>query len=369
MTAASILDPVHRAAGARFAGEAPGSPLLTYGDVPAEYKAGVEGCALFDATGRGALDMGGDDRLEFCHRILANTVRGLEPGQGNRQLLLSPKGKVLADFELRFEADRFRLSTEPGAAPALAQALDMFLFADKVELTDVTGEHTPLDLCGPKAGEVLSAVLGPLPEVSDYGFASLDHGGMPVELSRVPVAGSWGWRVDAGPAGTEALWRALCEAGAQPAGIVARDCLRVEAGAAIFGVDITDDVYPQEARLEEAFALDKGCYVGQEVVAKIDTYGGLNKRLVALAVSHDDPVPRGAKLIAWDDKLEKDRELGIVTSWAYSFVLDTGLVLAYVKRRHQAVGTEFKLDGAEGTARVVALPQRAGARPITGEFE
>ena len=369
MTAVSILDSVHRAAGARFAGDAPGAPLLTYGDVPAEYAAGVEGCALFDATDRGALAMGGDDRAEFCHRILANTIRGLEAGQGNHQLLLTAKGKVTADFDLRVEADRYHFTTVPGAAPALAQALDMFLFADAVELTDVSDEHAPLELCGPESASVLKSVLGTLPELDEYGFAELELEGGVVTVTRVPVAGSWGWRVDAGPAGTEALWRALCAAGAQPAGVVAHDCLRVEAGAAIFGADVTDDVYPQEARLEEAFALDKGCYVGQEVVAKIDTYGGLNKRMVGLAVSHDDPVPRGAKLIAWDDKLEKDRELGIVTSWAYSFVLDTGLVLAYVKRRHQAVDTEFKIEGTEATARVVQLPLRAGARPLSGEFE
>ena len=81
-------------------------------------------------------------------------------------------------------------------------------------------------------------------------------------------------------------------------------------------------MYPQEARLESAFSLDKGCYIGQEVVAKIDTYGGLNKRLVALKVSHDDPVARGTRLFRLDEG--EWRDLGVVTSWAYSFVLDTG---------------------------------------------
>ena len=76
-------------------------------------------------------------------------------------------------------------------------------------------------------------------------------------------------------------------------------------------------------------------------MAKIDTYGGLNKRLVALRISHDDPVARGTRLFR-DDEGEW-RDLGVVTSWAYSFVLDTGLVLAYVKRRHQAPGTVFRV--------------------------
>jgi glycine cleavage system aminomethyltransferase T len=92
-------------------------------------------------------------------------------------------------------------------------------------------------------------------------------------------------------------------------------------------------------------------------VAKIDTYGGLNKRLVALRVSHDDPVPRGTAL--WREEGGEWRELGLVTSWAYSFVLDTGLVLAYVKRRHQAPGTTFRLGAGPATASVVELPLRA----------
>src|SRR5204862_1300194 len=102
--------------------------------------------------------------------------------------------------------------------------------------------------------------------------------------------GSPGFRLDAGPEGAIELWRSLVAAGARPTGVVVRDVLRVEGGSALFGVDVDESVYPQEARLESAFSLEKGCYIGQEVVAKIDTYGGLNKRLVALRISHDDPI-------------------------------------------------------------------------------
>ena len=155
-------------------------------------------------------------------------------------------------------------------------------------------------------------------------------------------------RLDAGPEHAEALWRALIAAGAQPAGLVVHDSLRVEAGMAEHGVDVDENVYPQEARLEPAFSLDKGCYIGQEVVAKIDTYGGLNKRMVGLRVSHDDPVPRGTPLLREDGG--EWRELGLLTSWAYSFVLDTGLALGYVKRRHQEPGTTFRLGEGPGEA-------------------
>jgi aminomethyltransferase len=365
----SLLAPLLRSAGARFAGDDDAAPLLTFGDVPAEYRAGVEAAALFDATDRGRVDVSGDDRTDFLHRILSNHVHGLAPGAGNRQLLLTPKGKIQADFELRVEPDRFVLSTPPGSAQALIAGLDMFLFADAVELADASAQSAPLELMGPSADSIVAAAFGVAPSVEPFHCATSELGGLPVTLTRAPVAGSLGWRLDAGPDQVETLWRTLVDAGATPAGLIAHDSLRVEAGAARFGVDVDDQVYPQEARLEEAFALDKGCYIGQEVVAKIDTYGGLNKRLVALSISHDDPLPRGTKLTAHDPERDAVRELGLVTSWAYSFVLDTGLVLAFVKRRHQAVGSRFEIEGRPGVATVVELPIRGGARPLTGDFE
>src|SRR6185295_10652652 len=197
-------------------------------------------------------------------------------------------------------------------------------------------------------------------------FVHADWNG-PLTITRRSVAGSPGLRLDAGPARVTALWRALVEAGAQPAGRIAHDSLRAEALSAEPLVDIDENVYPQEARLESAFSLDKGCYIGQEVVAKIDTYGGLNKRLVALRISHDDPVPRGTRLFR--DEGGEVRDLGVVTSWAYSFVLDSGLALAYVKRRHQAPGTQFTLGDSAATATIVPLPVRQGAITVTGEFE
>jgi len=353
---ASILTDLHRAAegGAELtAGDAP--VLLTYGEVPDEYAAATSGCVVFDHTARGLLEVGGADARAFLHRLLANEVRSLEPGSGNRNLLLSSKGKVQFEFDLAVEEGMLRLSTPPGRAPQLLAALDTYLFAEQVELRDATEEHAPLNLCGPRCAAVARAVVGAVPE-RDHATIAGEFQGAPVRVTALVVAGSPGLRLDAGPELAPALWRALIAAGAAPAGLIAYDILRVEACAAEPGVDVDENVYPQEARLEDAFSLEKGCYIGQEVVAKIDTYGGLNKRLVALRVDHDDPVPRGTRLLLDEDGEERD--LGVVTSWAYSFALDAGLVLAYVKRRHQEPGTAFRLAGDRGRATVVAAPVR-----------
>jgi folate-binding protein YgfZ len=361
----STLLALHRAANARLRDDA--APVLTYGDVPSEYRAGMEGALLFDATDRGAIEVSGADAASFLHRLLSNDVRNLEDGRSQRDLLLSSKGKVLHDFELARERELFRISTTPGTAKALMTALDTYLFSEKVKLADSTATHAPLELCGPAAEATLRKAFNVELPARERAYTRGEFAGAPLVVTRVPIAGSPGFRVDAGPQKSAELWNALVSAGARPGGIVARDILRVEAGRAEPGADIDENVYPQEARLEEAFSLEKGCYIGQEVVAKIDTYGGLNKRLVALKIVHDDPIARGTRLYRQDEG--EWRDLGVVTSWAYSFVLDTGLVLAYVKRRHQKPGTELRVGDGPATATIVPIPVRANAVPVTGEFE
>ncbi len=362
----SILTPLHQAADARFSdGEPP--LLLTYGSVPDEYRAGTEGVLLFDQTDRGRVVARGGERAEFLHRLLANEVRTLAPRAGNRNLLLSPKGKVLFTFDLSVADEEIRLSTPPGHAPALAQALEMYHFSEDVELVDASEDSAPLALVGPGAAAALEKVLTGFEPADPHVTIPARFEDRPVDVVGLPVAGSPGWRVDGGPRLAEELWRALVAAGAVPGGQVVHDILRVEACAADPVADVDDSIYPQEARLEDAFHLEKGCYVGQEVVAKIDTYGGLNKCLVALRVEHDDPVPGGTRLVKTEDG--EARDLGVVTSWAYSFVLDGGLCLGYVKRKHQAAGTEFTLGESGATATVVPMPVRTGAVPVTGEFE
>lgn len=360
-----ILLDLHRAAGARLRDDPAG--VLTYGDVPAEYAAATQGCVLFDATVGGSLEVRGADAVDFLHRITANDVRALAVGRSQRNLLLSSKGKVTHDFEVFRREDSLWISVAASHAKPLADALEMYHFTEKVSFAVASDTHAPLEITGPRAAEIARTVSGLDDIPTNRAFTTSKFSGAPLEIAAVEVAGSSGFRLDAGPENAPALWRALVAAGARPAGVVVHDILRVEACSAAWGADISDAVYPQEARLESAYSLTKGCYTGQEVIAKIDTYGGLNKRLVALRVSHDDPVARGTRLHRLDEG--EWRDLGVVTSWAYSFVLDTGLVLGFVKRRHQTVGTEFRLGDGPATATIVSSPVRTDAVPVTGDFE
>lgn len=351
----SILRDVHEAAGAALIPDpADPVPLLTYGEVPAEYAAAREDCVLLDESARGALRVHGAEAADFLHRLLSNEVRALPVGGGNRQLLLSAKGKVLFEFALRREGeDEFHLSVPPGDAPELAQALDTYHFAEALELVDETERHAPLLVLGPRALLRVEALLGALPPAEPFATIAAELGGAPVVVTHLPAYGSPALRLDSGPERCAELWTALREAGARPAGRIVADILRVEDRVALLHEDVDDGVYPQEARLEDAFSLDKGCYIGQEVVAKIDTYGGLNKLLCTLDVSHDDPLERGTRLYRHDEKTGEWRDLGMVTSWAYSFASDTGRVLAYLKRKHTDAGLVFRVGDGPAEATVV----------------
>lgn len=358
----------HEAAEARLAPAGDSLTLLTYGAVPDEYEAARHGCGLFDQTERSCLSVTGPEAAGFLQRITANDVEGLAAGVGCHNLLLTGKGKVLEDFDVLPQDGGYLLSLAPGRAEGLRDKLDMYLFADQVEMEICTEKHAPVAVCGAQAAEVIHKVLGIQAPTEYLAQGAFEFGGERGVCVHVGVAGSPGWRIDVGPAQVAALWSALTAAGARPAGLIVEDMLRVEAGRARFGTDIDDSMYPQEARLEAAFSLTKGCYVGQEIVAKIDTYGGLNKRLVALQINHDDPVAAGTRLMREQDG--EWRDLGVVTSWAYSFELDTGLVLGYVKRKHQLPGTAFRLGEAAGSEAVItALPVRSDALPISPEVE
>jgi folate-binding protein YgfZ len=299
---------------------------------------------LFDDTDRSRLRLSGSDAESFLHRILSSHVKSLAPGRGQRALLLSAKGKVLFDFELYRTEAGYTLSVPAGRAAALAAALDMYLFSEKLTLTQASEDYAPLILSGPRTDAILELAFPiTLPEDT---YAHIQFGDM--IFARTLYAGQPAVRIVAAPQRVPELWRQLRDLGALPAGLIVRDILRVEHLAPLFGVDIDESIYPQEARLEDAFSLDKGCYIGQEVVAKIDTYGGLNKRICALKLDHDDPVPPGTRLYRLDEG--EWRDLGVITTWAYSFEYDTGAVLAYLKRRHQEVGTVFRVGEGPGTA-------------------
>ena len=205
----SPLHPLHAGAGARFAPGTSPELLLTYGDVPGEYAAALGGAVLFDRTELGRVAVSGGDRADFLHRILSSEVRALRPGQGSRSLLLTSKGKVLFDLDLDVEPERILLSCGPGRQEALIEALERYHFAEAVEIADASEGWAPMALAGPARLETLVRVLPGIEAAEGGAAVTADFAGRPVGIASLPVAGSPGLRVDAGPAAAAELWAAL----------------------------------------------------------------------------------------------------------------------------------------------------------------
>jgi folate-binding protein YgfZ len=149
------------------------------------------------------------------------------------------------------------------------------------------------------------------------------------------------------------LWTALIQAGARPSGMQVYHTLRIEAGTPWYGIDIDDTSLPQEVgRIDQAVSFTKGCYIGQETIARIRTYGHVNRSLVGLKVEGASPLPSKSKV------LREGKEIGHVTSSVWSPSVGAVIALAYVRRGNQDPGTSVEIDiaGAAGSAVVASLP-------------
>lgn len=312
-----------------------------------------ERAGLFDMTGRrGLIEVRGEDRVRWLDGMISGDVNCLEEageGAGCYATLLTNRGAIVADLHVGRLGDRFLLESLGSEVPRIIATLDRLLIADDVTLTDRSGDFATLGVEGRTARSLLAAASGAaLPDSEDW--ATLRIGGAEV------LVGAFGWT------GEEAFQlrcaesdRAVVEAALDEAagGALARgddaslEILRVEAGVPALGRELDEEVLPPEARLERAIATDKGCYVGQEIVARLRARGQVNHLLVGLTLDGNDTPPAGAELVAGE------RRTGELTSVVVSPALGT-IALGYVRREHAEAGTEVTFDGGRG--RVVDLP-------------
>jgi tRNA-modifying protein YgfZ len=311
-----------------------------------EHRALREGCGLLDRSERGKLALTGPDAVEFLNGQVTNELATLAPGEGRYAAFLTHKGKMLGDLRvLAVEgADgdlELLLDTERDALQALFDMIRRFKVGYRVELHKRTLERGLLSLSGPGADAVAGAAPGPE-----------EHASTPAQIDGMQALAI---RTDTGidllceAPDTEALTAALISRGATPVGAAAAECLRVESGRPRYGIDLDESVIPQEADLNDrAVSFTKGCYVGQETVARLFYKGKPNRRLRGLRLS--EPAAAGEPLLLGE------REVGRVGTFALSPTL--GPIALALVRREAEPGAQVKVGRA--TAEVVELPFAAG---------
>jgi folate-binding protein YgfZ len=316
--------------------------VVTVADIRDDaYRALVDGVALVDRSERGKLALTGGEAKAFLHGQVTNDIEGLEPGSGCYAAFLTHKGKMLGDLRVLDTGDELVLDCERVALQELFTMIRRFKLGRDVELHKRTLERGLLSLIGPGARAAAGAPDLP---ATEHAHRAAEVGGAPVRL----IATDVGVDVLCDAADTERVAAALGAAGAVPVEEAEAEVRRVETGRPRFGVDLDDSVIPQEAGLNErAVSFTKGCYVGQETVARLFYRGKPNRHLRGLRLSA--PVAAGAPLRLGE------REVGRLGSVASSPV--HGPIALALVRREAEPGTTLAVgdDGAE-TATVVDLP-------------
>jgi tRNA-modifying protein YgfZ len=307
----------------------------------------IEACALADLGPRTIVELRGDDRAKFLHNLCTNNITGLAVGQGCEAFLLNAQGKTLAHVLVFASDDALRLETVAGQAEFLSKHLDRYLIRERVEIVDRTGELRQLLLAGPLAPGVLRQ-LGIEPPEKNLSTVDATISGIRGSIARVDFTGPDCFFVTAAVNDFDEVWGSLASAGAKPVSEDAVEAARIERGWPLFVRDITDANLPQEVnRDERAINLNKGCYLGQETVARIDALGHVNRRLVRVQFSGEAIPPSGTQLFAGD------KPVGQVTSAAWSPRSGAPIALAYVRRGHDSSGAEGQSEADAATWKIL----------------
>jgi folate-binding protein YgfZ len=308
-------------------------------ELDAQYRQLREECGLLDRSERGKLAIVGPDAAEYLQGQLTNDVEALEPGDGQYAALLDRKGHMQADMRvLRPNSEEVWLDTEPGALAASRRHLQMYSIGREVEVVDVSEERAILSLIGPRSVEVAGAAA--LPENA---CEATTVGG--VECLAVGTSG--GIDLIAAAADSARLVEALLGAGAVEVTAAAAEILRIEAGTPRYGAEMGAETMPAEAGIvEQVVSFTKGCYIGQETVARLHYKGRPNRHLRGLKLSA--PAAPGAALRLGE------KEVGKLGSAAVSPAL--GPIGLAILRREAEPGAELAVGEDGVTAHVVDLP-------------
>lgn len=335
-----------------------------YGDVSAEHAAVRQSVGLADLSHRGRLRITGDDRVKWLQSVVSNDILPLQPGQGRYSSLLTHKGKMLTYFRAYVQTDALWVEDVGEIGETTFQALRKFLlYGTKAKMENCAESWGLLLVSGPKAPLVVRSAFGvECGDLQPINFVTAQIGGKGTLVLRTEETGEIDLEIQLPADALVTAWEQLMQAGAaygiKPIGTQAREALRMEAGLPKAGPDLNEEIVPTEANLEgKAFSLSKGCYPGQEVVARMDTYGSVRRHLVGLVLKDAVVPPHGAKLFSGE------REVGWISSATKSPQLNAVIAFGFPLRDFSTPGTTLSIDiaGARHEATVRSLPFYAHA--------
>ena len=359
----SPLDATHEQSGATFAERDGWRVPASYGDTRGEYEAvRGDGAGLIDLSARGRISVSGAEALTFLNGLITNDVKTLAPGAWMQAAFPNPQGRLLAFARVLHRSDgSYLFDTETATHAVVLKNLARFTLAGDFRVTDETAETALLSLQGARAAELISATLGAeAANAAPDRFVELERNGERLLVMRATHTAEDGFDLLMSAQVASGLWNALVAAGARPFGFDALEVLRIEAGAPRYGADLDETNVVLESGLGKAVSFTKGCYVGQEIIARIHWRGHVAKRLAGLSFDGAVAVEAGAKVVAADGK-----EMGRVTSVTFSPRIERTIALAMIRYAYLAPGTQARVvtETGEHAARITALPFLRGSWP------
>jgi folate-binding protein YgfZ len=315
------------------------------------YHAVASGVALADRSGRIRLEVAGVDRAKFLHNLTTNEIKRMPVGRGCESFVTSLQGKTLGP-------ESIMALTDPGGLALALPHFQKYGVFDEIVLEDRSETTFEFHLVGPKADEIVRNAGGELPEPENLAHRITELAGIEVLILREAPTGRPGLTLIGARSNANKVAGMLREHG-KTSGLVdltpeTFEVLRIEAGTPVFGREVTEKNLPQEfGRDDAAISFVKGCYLGQETVARIDALGHVNQILKGIIFKFDASCP------ATGSELEGDgRRVGMITSSVFSPGWNAPIALALVRTTHAQAGTELQIKNHDGsiTATVSDLP-------------
>jgi folate-binding protein YgfZ len=316
-----------------------------------EYRAATEGSAVHDVSHFGRLKASGADALDLLNRLSTNKVVDLQPGQGSPTILTTDRGRILDLVDVVNTGDYVLLITSPGAQQTVIDWLDKYTIMEDLVVEDLTASTRMLAVFGPGSrATVETAARVSLDGLPLFHTVAADVGGCRTRIIHHPLAELPCFYLVASAEDAPRVWQPVVDSGATPVGAETYETVRVLRGIPSHGREIGEEYNPLEAGLIGCIDFAKGCYIGQEVIARLDTYQKVQKYLVTLTFGPGAAVAERAYLVLSGQKVGK------VTSVATNPATGEAVGLAYVRKGTAAEGARLELEEpSEGVAEIRGL--------------
>ncbi len=348
MTVTTLQDKL-TAAGARLASYRGAETPATFGDTAAEFRALLEGSAVFDMSWQAKLIISGRDRTRWFNGMVTNNIRDLAVGRGVYSFALTPQGRNQGDLVAYNRGDYFLATTDQAQAEPLTTILQRYIIMDQVEIENISDKLASIGVAGPKAKELLTHAGIDVAQLDAGQVIDTMCGDIGISVARSTQPQLDVYEIWLAADNTEKVWDTLIAAGATPVGSDAIELYRIVRGVPRYGIDLRERDLPQETGQQHALNFSKGCYIGQEIVERIRARGNVHRAFVGFEVIGDAPQP-GTKIVAGD------KEAGEITS-AARVPFPGGertLALGYLRREAAAPGSVVLIG--EQNATVQTLP-------------